>query len=232
MDGLTAAYLIAFIAGGGFAVLSFVLGSFGGHGGHGHAGNAGGHALGGHASHAALPAHGGETGSHAAVGHGGQAGDAIARACGPLLNFSAMAAFACAGGGAGYLARRMGAGALVSLVAAVPSGLAAGYLIGCLTSWLRRGTRYLKPEPLAGALASVIAPASQEHLGEILYVRGGARGSLPARGTSDRLLEPGTEVVILEVKDGIARVAPAGELLGVDAEARRLDAPREEEKKP
>ena len=29
MDGLTAAYLIAFIAGAGFAVLSFVLGSFG-----------------------------------------------------------------------------------------------------------------------------------------------------------------------------------------------------------
>jgi hypothetical protein len=229
MDGLTAAYFVAFVAGAGFGVLSFLLGSLGGHGdGSGHAADAAGHALPAPAAgHALTAGHGHDTGSIAAA-HGGSMSDLVARTCGPLLNVSAIAATACVGGGVGFLARRMGAGAAVSLLAAVPSGLLSGYLVGCLTRTLRRSTHYLTAESLGGTLASVIAPVSDTRLGEVLYTREGARCSLPARGASDRLLAPGLEVVILDVTDGVARVAPAGELLGVEDAALQDGAPPRE----
>ena len=245
MDGLSATYFVAFVAGAGFSIVSWLLGALGSHGdsghdhgahgsgeadsisdaseeaggGHlhldvhlaGHALEAGGHGAGhgaaavhGHApalGHALGHAHGalehGHGHQHAAPQHGhghdhGHQGVA-AKVMTPLLNLSSLAALSCVGGGVGFIARRAGAGVPLSLLVAVPSGLAAAYLIGGLIAWLRRESHFKEATEIGGQLATILAP--------------------------------GTEVVILDVKDGIARVGAATELLGIEAapaaEARR-----------
>jgi hypothetical protein len=265
MDGLTAAYFVAFVGGAGFSIISWLLGTLGshgdaggGHGAHGANGGAvtdamadgsaegtGGHdvahgpaATHGHAlahgheqtlahgqshahahgqshahGHGQSPAHG--HGQSPAHGHGHQA--VAAKVVAPLLNLSSLAALSCIGGGAGLIARRAGAGAPLSFLIAIPSGLAAAYLIGSLIAWLKRESRFKEPTQLGGTLATVLAPVSSEHLGEVMYLNDGVRATLPARGAKSTVLEPGTEVVILDVKDGIARVGAAAELLGIEA---------------
>jgi hypothetical protein len=241
MDGLTAAFFVAFVVGAGFGVVSFLVGSLHGHSADvaGHATattHGGGEALGaGHdmASGHALPAHGAPS-SHALPAHGADSGPStlmqgLARTVGSFCNITALATLCCVGGGVGFLLRRMGAGVLLSLLTAIPSGLSACYLVGRLLRWLRLGTRYLEPGSLDGMLANVLAPVGGRHTGEVMYVKDGRRRALPARSTNDRLLAPGAEVVILEVRNGIARVAPADELWGeapVGADAAKLARPQ------
>ena len=184
MDALTTAYLVAFVAGGAFGVLSWALGSHGHHG-HGHA-----HAGHGH-HHVHLPA---------------------ARWISPLANLTAWAALACIGGAVGYLARRAGVSAPMSLVYAAPAGLVAAFAIGGLVSALSRGTRYVEPLP-DGLVATVLARVGETTTGEVLYTHGGARHSLPARSADGKPIETGTEVIVLDVQDGIARVQASAELL-------------------
>src|SRR5262249_31120315 len=110
MDALTTAYLVAFVAGGAFGVLSWALGAHGHHHGpaHGHAhGPVHGHAH----HHLHLPA---------------------ARWINPLANLTAWAALACIGGATGYLARRAGVSAPTSLLYAMPAGLVAAFAVGGL----------------------------------------------------------------------------------------------------
>jgi membrane protein implicated in regulation of membrane protease activity len=245
MDGLTAAYFVAFVAGAGFSIVSWVLGAVGSHGDGGHHGGGehGGtdahgdadadadadaasdageegqyavvpaeHGVLAHGHHGAL-AHGHD---HALAHHGHDHGGLAGKIVGPLLNLSSLAALSCVGGGAGLIARRAGAGAPLSFLVAVPSGLAAAYLIGSLIAWLKRESRFKEATQLGGSLATVLAPVSSEHLGEIMYTVEGARTTLAARSSSTTVLQPGTEVVILDVKDGIARVGAATELLGTE----------------
>jgi membrane protein implicated in regulation of membrane protease activity len=281
MDGLTAAYFVAFVAGAGFSIVSWLLGAVGSHGDSGgdHGGteahgveahgdadvdvagdtdasleagdDGGGHALeashaGGHAlpagdGHAleAVHAHGhpaaghahGEV-QHAGAGHGTHG---LAAVVTPILNLSSLAAFSCVAGGAGFIARRVGAGVPLSLAIAIPGGLAAAYAIGGLIAYLRRESRFKQPTRLGGTLGTVLAPTSSEHLGEVMYLNDGVRTTLPARSTSTLVLPPGTEVVILDVKDGIARVGAATELLGIEPEptaAPRRQLPRGEKEGP
>jgi hypothetical protein len=206
MDGLTAAYFVSFVAGAGFAVVSWLLGAIHGHGDGGGDGDGGGHEGG---------VEGAEADADADLDLGGKAG---------LLHgapgVSHGHAVALARGPGAALAHGHGrAEAGLSLLLAAPSGLAAAYLVGGLVQWLRRGTHYKEATSLGGSLATVLAPVSDARLGEIMYVNDGARATLPARGAKDAVLPPGTEVVILDVKDGIARVAAAAELLGLEAPA-------------
>jgi membrane protein implicated in regulation of membrane protease activity len=243
MDGLTAAYFVAFVAGAGFSIVSWVLGAVGSHGDGGHHGGGEHGATDSHGDadadassdaaeegqYAVVPAQHGVLahGHHGALdhghahalahhGHGHDHGSLAGKVFGPLLNLSSLAALSCVGGGAGLIARRAGAGAPLSFLVAIPSGLAAAYLIGSLIAWLKRESRFKEATQLGGTLATVLAPVSSKHLGEIMYTVEGARATLPARSTSDLVLKPGTEVVILDVKDGIARVGAATELLGIE----------------
>lgn len=140
----------------------------------------------------------------------------------PFLSPLAFSAMAAAGGGAGYLARLAGATPPVSLAWALPAGLVAGYGISGLIRWLHRGTRVLPPTDIRGTLATVLARTGPDRVGEILYTSRGSRTSLPARSRSAELLEPGVQVVVLDVQDGIALVARPGEFL--DPESVPLEA--------
>ena len=204
MDALTTAYLVAFVAGGAFGVLSWALGM------HGHHGHAHGHAHGGHGH-----AHGGH--GHAQLGHGHGASAhghhlPAARWVSPLANLTAWAALACIGGAVGYLARRAGVSAPTSLLYAAPAGLVAAFAVGGLVSALSRGTRYVEPLP-AGLVANVLARIGEQTTGEVMYLHNGARHSLPARSVDGRPIEAGIEVIVLDVQDGIARVQASAELL-------------------
>lgn len=257
MDSLTATYFVLFVAGGGFAVLSWLLGVHGHHGGHG-AGAHGGH---GHVGGGAHGAHvGGGHGAHVGGGHGAHVGGAHGAHVGgahaggaataggahsagaaaggarggassasrgggavgsaarfllvPFVNLSALAALACVGGGAGYLARRSGLTALDSVVIAAPAGLAAAYAIGGLMAWLQRGTRYSEAFNFAGTVATVLSRIAPGATGEVVFTRDGARRALAAVATDGRAIDAGTEVIVVEVERGIARVTPSHEVFG------------------
>jgi hypothetical protein len=209
MDTLTSFYFVAFLGGGAFAVVSWFLGH---HGGHAHAGH--GHLFGGHGhggGHGHATGHG-QGHSHPGADHGG--GSSLNRLLVPLGNLSALAALSCVGGGVGFLTRRMGAGALESLLWAGPSGLGAGWLIGGLIAWLQRSSRFLEPFAYEGTLANVLARIGVHGTGEVTYLREGARYALPAVSASERAIEPGTPVIVLEVEQGVARVVPVAEVVG------------------
>ena len=129
----------------------------------------------------------------------------------PLANLTGLAAIACVGGGVGYLSRRLGASAIVSLCWALPSGFGAAWSLAGLTGWLERGTREAPPAVGAGATGTVLARIPQDGTGEIGYLREGARAALPARSTSGEPVEAGRQVVIVEIQGGVATVAPLGE---------------------
>lgn len=185
MDALRAAYLLAFFTGGGLGVASWILG----HHGHGH----------GHGT------------SHAA-GHGGHGhGDAHDGQPRPLVNLMSLSALSCVGGGTGLIAQGLGAAALFGLALASGAGVTAAFGINSLLGWLARGTRYAAPLPqgMVGTVVSRVGPG----VGEIVYVQNGARASMPARSENGRSIERGTEVIVLGIENGIARVEPAAELL-------------------
>jgi hypothetical protein len=230
VDTLTQVYFAMFAAGGSFGVLSWLLGARGRHGhvhggpaahahgaAHVHAlgahahGAAHVHALGAHAhgaghGHAHGAAHGHAHGAaHAPPAHAAPSPGVLGRALAPLGNTVALAAFACVAGGVGFLARRHGAGAPASMLLAISSGLAAAYAFGALLGWLDRGTRFRSSLP-PSQLGRVIARIPAYGTGEISYVLDGARHSLPATAEARHAIEVGTDVVMLEVRAGVARV--------------------------
>jgi hypothetical protein len=215
MDALSATYLVAFVAGGTFALLSFVLGHLGhGHGhlhghGHGH-----GHGPAPATGHGHAPAHASGHG-HAtptARAGGSPAGGAL-RLIAPLANLTALSALGCVGGGVGLAVRHAGMSAATSVFWALPSGLAAAYSVAAFIGWLARGTRYASEFPLEGALGTVLARIGAGTTGEVLFDRPEARTTLPARSDSGSALEVGTEVIVLGVDRGIVRVAAINGLL-------------------
>jgi hypothetical protein len=143
---------------------------------------------------------------------------ALAKALLPLGNLTAFAALACAGGAAGFVARRAGASAAASLAASVPAGFAAAYAVGALTSWLARETRYAQPLHLGATLGKVVARVGSRVTGEIVYVQDGARHALAARSSTGSDIETGTEVVVLEVKSGVATVVPSSAVFKEDSQ--------------
>jgi hypothetical protein len=131
----------------------------------------------------------------------------------PLANVSVLAALGCVGGGVGFLTRRMGVAAPMSLLIAVPSGLVACVGMSKLLGALARGTREAAAFPTEGTVGSVLVRIAAGKTGEVAYLREGARATLPARSADGREIDAGTEVVVLEIEGGIARVAPSAELL-------------------
>ncbi len=214
MDTLTAAYFVAFIGGAAFSILSFLLASAGESGGeHGDAG-AHGHAHGGHGhGHA----HGGQDATGHDHGDAGARAGLLPRALGPLLNLNALCAFTLVGGCVGFLSRHFfGAGALTSALLAAPIGLGAAYVVGSFLRLLVRHSIEERPFDYEGTVATVTAAIRDGGVGEIVYLKDGARTSLPARAGAP--IVAGTEVIIVGLERGVARVEPSKKLLGMKEE--------------
>jgi hypothetical protein len=236
MDAMNLVFLVAFLAGIGFAAVSFLLGGGDNSGadtgtdgfdaGHADAGGVdGGHTdVGntdvGHTDVGSTDGGAEASGHHSALVVHGAGHFGLSAMVAPLLSLYAASAFCGLGGGAGLVARLAGGGALLSLLVALPAGLIGAYLAGGFMTWLKRSSRYERPFETLGTVATVIAPCSVQHVGEILFTRDGKRCSLPARGRSEQRIENGTEVIVVALNDGVATVAPSSEALEDTREVR------------
>jgi hypothetical protein len=221
LDALTAAYFLAFAVGALFSVVSWLLGC---------ARRGGSRRLARSSPRGAPRAAGGSgvgrPGRIAAVAKPGRVAaaaparrsphlpaGALSRVVSPLLDMSAWAAMLCVGGGVGYLLRANGWGAVMSVVVAVPSALAAGYLLGALVEMLRDDTRYIAPASVEGTVATVLRRIGSGTTGEVVFVKSGTRRALPAASADGRAIDLGTEVIVVAYSGGIARVTRADDLL-------------------
>jgi hypothetical protein len=224
LDALTAGYLFAFVVGAAFSLVSWVLacarrgGRVRARAGKVPSAMARGARvpatrLGGVA--AAVPGGLGATGARAARGPraGAARGGALSRVCAPLGDTSAWAAMLCAGGGVGYLLRLTGHAAPVSVAVAIPAGLAAGYLLGAMVEMLADDTRYASPPASTGTVATVLLRIAPRGTGEVLFVHAGAKRALPAKSANGEAIDPGTEVMVVEMDRGIAKVLPTQDLV-------------------
>jgi hypothetical protein len=132
----------------------------------------------------------------------------------PFGNLTSLSALACVGGGVGFLARRMEVGPIGSAVAAASTGLAAAYAVGGLLGYLARSTAYAAPLETHGTVGTVLHRITEKGTGEVAYTHQGARATLPAVSANGRAIEAGIEVVVLDIRDGVAKVAPSAEVFG------------------
>jgi membrane protein implicated in regulation of membrane protease activity len=213
-------YLICFVVGLVFSVLS-LLGSAGRfHVGHWH-----------HAAHWHLPHfHGRALGSVRAphVGtHGAIGGRLAATASGSaavrgthvsLFNFSSLMAFLAWFGGTGYLLTRYSSLMIDAVFAVALLGglLAGGAVFLFLVKVLLAHETQLDPADFdrTGALGKVNVKIRSGGTGEIVFSQGGTRQTAGARSETGEMIPKGTEVVITRCEKGIAYVRRYDEMTG------------------
>ena len=185
-------YLICFAVGVLWSVATLVLGSF--HFGHVHGhlhghthlpGMAKGHVGSGHSSHFA--------GSHLAA----------------LVNPSCAAIFLAWFGGVGYLlTRHAGLAFWLNIAFAVAVGLAGALLLASFLRFLERREKSLDPMDyhMTGVFGRVASPIRAGGVGELIYIRDGARRCIPARSEDGTTIARGQEVIVTGYEKGIASV--------------------------
>jgi len=134
-----------------------------------------------------------------------------------ILNLSTILAFVAWFGGVGYLARHaLDFAAPLAIGAGVLGGLAGGALIAVfLARVVRPNDKVLDPRDfrLVGALARVTSAIRANGVGEIVYEQQGTRQVSAASAADGRAIPRNTEVVVLAVERGVARVEPWEALL-------------------
>jgi hypothetical protein len=190
-------FLICFVFGALFALLSLLLG-FAGHTWHV-----------GHLPHIHLD-HGADLGAHPAghgmdaythLDHGHGAGQSETHL--PVLNISALLAFLTWFGAAGFLLTHLtGWSLLLVLPAALLAGLVGALVIGLILGRIMAGERVMNPRDyqLEGTLARAGG------VGEIIFSKGGTRRGEAARSLDGRALPRDTEVVVIDYAGGVALV--------------------------
>jgi len=198
---LSSFYLVCFLAGLTFSVLTFLLGAV-----HVHI----------HLPfHAHLPLHGGSV--HVGHGaHGGASGAAVkggalrGGANVPWFNASTIMAFLAWFGGAGYILTRTS-----HLVAAASLGLAAiaGVIAGTIVyrfmlKLTHAGDSLMLDEDyrIEGCVGTLSLPIRQRGTGEVIFSLGGVRRCAGARSEDGSAVDKGAEVVIERYEKGIAYV--------------------------
>ena len=209
-DLLDAILLGGFFFGVIFVVFSVLIGSIGVGGdgsGHGHA-DAGGD---------------NGTGGHGVLG---------------FLNLNSILAFIAFFGGVGYLVRNgLGWIAPVAILLGLLAGLAgAAVVIWFLRKVIAPADRAMDPKDyeLPGTLARVSSSVRENGTGEIVYEQQGYRQVSAARGVGGVAVGRGVDVVVMEIRAGIAYVQPWSDLVpdgdeqsalaAMDAELQALDA--------
>jgi membrane protein implicated in regulation of membrane protease activity len=186
-------YLICFVVGLTFSIVSLLAGSIHLHMPHFHfhVGGPMGHApsLGGH-------------------GSGGRGGGRV--------NIGTVAAFLAWFGGTGYLLTHYySVWFLFALGMAIMSGLGgAAVLFYFLAKVLIRQNETLDPSDyeMVGVLGRVNSAIRPAGTGEVIYSRAGARRAIAARSQDGALIPKDTEVVVTHYESGIAYVRPWAEL--------------------
>lgn len=196
-------YTVAFVVGLGYGVLSVLV-----HGiadaTHGAPDGIGGHDSG--AGHAADAVGGADAGGHGFL-----------HAATELLplNTLTVATFLLGFGAVGLIATKaLGLALLLGLILAVVGGLgvAFAFYAGVLRTLYRfQGSSVAQGEDILRATGEVITAIPSDGTGEIALVAAGSRMQLPARTRDGVAVARGARVVTLEVRQGIAYVAPLPE---------------------
>ena len=178
-------YLLCFAIGAIWSLATALLGGF--HIGHGH--------------------------SHLGHGHGhGRAhsnGSSVESWLGSMANLHTFAVFLAWFGGVGYLlTRHTGLAFGFDLMIAIVFGLIGAWLLAGFLRFLQRHEKPLDPADydLVGVLGRVSSVIRADGVGELIYIRDGARKPLCARSEDGRPITRGEEVVVTRFEKGIAYV--------------------------
>ena len=192
-------FLLCFAVGSLWAVASLLLGGL-----HlGHSGRGGGHLGHGHGGHLTHAGH-----------HLGQAKFAKS-SCNQASWFGSMANPSCAAvflawfGGVGYLlTRHSGLAFWLDLVLAMALGLAGAWILAAFLRFLQSREQPLNPADyeMVGVLGQVSSTIRPDGVGEVIYVRDGARRPLAARSEDAPEIGRGEEVVVTRYEKGTAYV--------------------------
>jgi hypothetical protein len=145
-----------------------------------------------------------------------------------LLNPSAISVFLAWFGGAGYLLTR---GAVLTfwmvLLVSIVTGAAGGFAIGWVMRLVMKHEKPLDPADyeMVGVLGTLTCLLRPGGVGEMVYVRDGARRPLPVRAERNELIERGTEVVVTRLENGVAFVrtwSDLAELSGMNSELKKV----------
>jgi membrane protein implicated in regulation of membrane protease activity len=205
-------YLLCFAIGALWALLALLLGGF--HLGH----SASPHSL--HGPTIDGPSvHGASAHGHAGhahlFGHPLSQGDLakavandVSRIAG-MINPSCAAVFLAWFGGVGYLlTRHSGLGFWINLIVAVAVGCAGAFILTAFLRFLESREQPLNPADydMVGVLGRVSSAIRPDGVGEIIYVRDGARKPLSARSDDAQPIARGEEVIVTRYEKGIAYV--------------------------
>ena len=188
-------YLVCFVVGFAFSVLSFLGGG-----------------LRWHLPfkwHAGPHLHGGP---HAHAGHGGGAQVSV-------FNFLTLTIFLAWFGGTGYLLTRYSTvWFLLGLGVAVFSGIGGAAIIFAFLKALMASEHPMDPADyeMVGVLGKVTSPIRAGGTGEITYSQGGTRHAAGARSEDSGAIAKGSEVVVTRYEHGIAYVRRWEEMTGME----------------
>ena len=180
-------YLLCFLVGVLWSAATLLLGGL--HFGHGH-----GIHFHGLSKGAKFPGH----------SHQGVSGHLAA-----MVNPSSAAVFLAWFGGVGFLlTRHSGFAFWLNLAVAGLAGLIGAWVLASFLHFLQKGDLPLNPSDydLTGVLARVSSRIRAAGVGELIYVRDGARRSIPARSEDGTEIERGQEVIVTGYEKGIATV--------------------------
>jgi membrane protein implicated in regulation of membrane protease activity len=200
-------YLLCFAIGSLWALASLLLGglhlghSGSAHVGHGHFGNGslGHHGL-GHVGHS--HGHGGKTGP-------GSAEQGLGSWVGTMINPSCLAVYLAWFGGVGYLlTKHSGLAFWLNLAIAIAVGLTGAWFLAAFLRFLQSREQPLDPADyeMVGVLGRVSSRIRADGVGEVIYVRDGARKPVAARSEDGKQIERGEEVIVTRYEKGIAYV--------------------------
>lgn len=199
-------YLLCFFVGALWSLATLLLGGFhlghsGAHVGHG----AGAHAHGGHGA----ASHGHAAHGPAKLGHAVANESPILGWLGAMANPSCAAVYLAWFGGVGYLLTRHSGWAFwVNLLVAIAVGLVGAWILAAFLRFLQSHEQPLDPADydmvgILGRVSSVIRPGG---VGEVIYLRDGARRPLCARSEDGSEIRRDEEVIVTRFEKGIAYV--------------------------
>jgi membrane protein implicated in regulation of membrane protease activity len=190
-------YLVCFVVGFAFSVLSFLGGGLRWH-----------LPFKWHVGHAGPHVH---VGTHTHVGHGG--------AQVSVFNFLTLTIFLAWFGGTGYLLTRYSTvWFLLGLGVAVFSGIGGAAIIFAFLKALMASEHPMDPADyeMVGVLGKVTSPIRAGGTGEITYSQGGTRHAAGARSENCGAIAKGSEVVVTRYEHGIAYVRRWEEMAGME----------------
>lgn len=191
-------YLLCFSIGALWSVASLLLGGLHlGHGasGHAHIGHAHiGHAHGPHLNASALK---------------GATQKAMPTWIGSMVNPSCLAIYLAWFGGIGYLlTRHSGLTFWFNLLIAIAVGISGAWILASFLRFLQSREKPLDPADydMVGVLGKVSCTVRPNGVGEVIYLRDGARTAVPTRSDDNQPIEIGEEVIVTRYEKGIAYV--------------------------